>query len=121
MTFGSEYIIINEGGTIVRNTNRVYTSTGKIATNIGTGIFYASVFTDIAGFATGGQTAGETAGNIAINTIIWRVGMKSPQTALATGLALMIFAPVPPAIVGSGGPAIIAPDNTRIIKTYPIH
>jgi len=95
----------------------VYTSTGKIATNIGTGIFYASVFTDIAGFATGGQTAG----NIAINTIIWRVGMKSPQTALATGLALMIFAPVPPAIVGSGGPAIIAPDNTRIIKTYPIH
>lgn len=47
--------------------------------------------------------------------------MKSPQTALATGLALMIFAPVPPAIVGSGGPAIIAPDNTRIIKTYPIH
>ena len=125
LTFGSEYIIINEGGTIVRNTNRVYTSTGKIATNIGTGIFYASVFTDIAGFATGGQTAGETAGetagNIAINTIIWRVGMKSPQTALATGLALMIFAPVPPAIVGSGGPAIIAPDNTRIIKTYPIH
>ena len=103
----------------------MYTSTGKIATNIGTGIFYASVFTDIAGFATGGQTAGETAGetagNIAINTIIWRVGMKSPQTALATGLALMIFAPVPPAIVGSGGPAIIAPDNTRIIKTYPIH
>ena len=121
LTFGSEYIIINEGGTIVRNTNRVYTSTGKIATNIGTGIFYASVFTDIAGFATGGQTAGETAGNIAINTIIWRVGMKSPQTALATGLALMIFAPVPPAIVGSGSPAIIAPDNTRIIKTYPIH
>lgn len=69
LTFGSEYIIINEGGTIVRNTNRVYTSTGKIATNIGTGIFYASVFTDIAGFATGGQTAGETAGNIAIGGV----------------------------------------------------
>lgn len=121
LTFGPKYIKINEGGTLIRNTNRIYTSTSGIANYIGKNIYWLSIGANALGYATGSQSAWETVGNMSINTAIYSIGMKSPQTALVLGFGLMIFTPVPPVTVGNDGPMLIAPDNTRIVKTLPIH
>ena len=53
LTLGSKYIIINEGGTIVHNMNRIYTSTGKIASKIGNGFFYGTLLFDTSSMILG--------------------------------------------------------------------
>ena len=120
LTFGSKYIIINSGGTQIRNTNRIYTSTGQIASAAGGAFYSISLTLDAAAILTGTQSIGQTAGNVAINTALFAVGTKSPQTALVLGAGLSIFKSVHPVLSGNAGPMLIVPDNTRIQKIFPI-
>ena len=69
----------------------------------------------------GDQSIGETVGSMAFNTAIWKIGTKSPQTALVLGLGAMIFTPIRHVVLEYKSPMLITPDNTRIIKPLPIH
>ncbi|WP_295940590.1 RHS repeat-associated core domain-containing protein, partial [uncultured Alistipes sp.] len=116
ITRGSEYIKINRGGTIVRNPNRIYTSTGKIANKVGTRLYGVSVFLDMAAYANNEQSGSTTMRKISINSAIYTIGRFSGPTALVVGPFLMLTFPEPRNVIFNSDPSIIHPDKTRVDK-----
>lgn len=124
VTLGSKYIKINEGGTLVRNPNRVYTTEGKLATKAGRRIFWTGVIIDAALVATGEQTIEDAAINTGINAGILIIGHFCPPLGVALGVTYLIYSfidkpnigyiPSYEELHGSIAPA----DNTRVHNPY---
>lgn len=121
--FGSEYIKINSGGTLVRNANRTYTNTGEIANNVGKRIFQFSVGLDIVAAYREEQSWGQAVFNIVLNYGIMKIGVACPQVGIVLGVVFLttsLGAHDP--IAGEkpryeNGVYINPNDNTKVIPT----
>jgi len=117
---GPEYIVVNQGGTIVRNPDRVFTTKGDIASKVGRNLFFFGIAVDV-GLATAGVQSWEKAGvNIAINTGIYVVGLACPPLGAALGLTYLFINLISTTPVASSGTyeeihkSITPADNTRV-------
>ena len=143
LTLGPDYVVINEGGTVVKNDNQVFTTTGEIAQKWGKRFFISSVVLDI-GIASSKtldaygnkissaytitdrnseiKTAWEDAGiSIGINTGIYVVGYFCPPAGAVLGILFLIL--TSNNVHGSSvndykkiHGTITPPDNTRVAK-----
>lgn len=87
---GEKYIQINPQGTLVRNSNRVFTTKGKIAAGIGRKIFIAGIIVDTTLWATGEQSFSEAAINVGVNTGIYIIGGVCPPVGIVLGILWFI-------------------------------
>ena len=101
---GPEYIR-TPAGPLIRNTNRVYTTTGKIAANVGKKLFVVGVVVDVGLAAAGAQTWEEAGVSIAINTGIYIIGMVCPPLGVALGTIHFLNS------IFGGGPVGVVENN----------
>lgn len=120
---GSEYVMINSGGTLVRNTNRTFTNVGKIAGKVGNGIFGISLLVDGFAYVRGEQSGEQAVTSIVINSCIWGIGYAFPPAGAALGVIYLIASLGAHDPIASEKPryengVYINPnDNTKVIPT----
>ena len=118
ITFGSKYLKINSGGTIIRNPNRIFTSTTKIANKIGRNLYGISVVLDGIAVVSGKQTVSQAIVGISVNSGIYLLGTYCPPAAIVTGLFIMPMFYYSPNVILPYKEPIMDQDKTRFV-TYP--
>ncbi len=119
---GPKYKQINSGGTLVHNTNRIYTTTGKIARKGGRICLYLSIIFDILEimFTDDEEAKNKALFDIGANVVIATVGYFCPPAGILLGL---IYLTVDPFDRPEGGinhdyeflhNSITPRDNTRV-------
>lgn len=119
---GAEYKQINTGGTVIRNTNRIYTTTGKIARTGGRICLYLSIIFDILEiiFTDDEEAKNKALFDIGANVVIATAGFFCPPAGIVLGLLYLTANPFdrPEGGINHDYEAIhksIAPrDNTRV-------
>lgn len=120
---GSEYVMINSGGTLVRNANRTYTSVGKIAGKVGTKIFAVSLLIDGFAYVRGEQSGEQAITSIVINSCIWGIGYACPPIGAVLGIIYLIATTAAHAPISGQKPQyengvyIHPKDNTNVVST----
>lgn len=126
LILGSEYVRINNGGTLVRNPNRVFTygtKTSRLVDNIGRKLFYFSIATDVVAAANNEQSWEQAGLSIGINSTIYTIGMIFPPVGTPLGVIYLIASlGAHDPIAGQkpryeNGVYINPNDNTKVIPT----